>query len=173
MANPQKEDGHLEIANELVEILMKSDFSGGEFALIFAVLRKTWGWQKKEDWIPLSQLAKLTGFSRRYVCKIKKQLVNKRTLLEANNRLRFNKNYEQWLVSNRSLVNKRTLGLVSNRSLTSELKGTESSVLQDTLNIQLSKDTNSKESVDPIKNSIDAVRERLEQQGVIPKKIKT
>jgi len=111
MANPQRENGHLDIANEIVEFLMRTEFSGGEFRLILAVLRKTWAWQKKEDWISLSQLAKMTGFSRRYVCRVKKQLVNKKTLLEVNNALKFNKNYDEWVVNKKTPpVNKKTLG---------------------------------------------------------------
>lgn len=170
MANPQKEHGHLEIANEIVEVLMKTDLSGGEFALIFAVIRKTWGWRKKEDWIPLSQLAEMTGFTRRYICKIKKQLVNKRTLVEVKNKLRFNKNYDEWVVSYRSPVNNsvdKTKGVVSKKTLGSELKGTAASVLKDTLNRQLSKDIISKESEPNKISARELTRQRLERQGLV------
>ena len=167
MANPQKEHGHLEIANELVEVLMKSDFSGGEFRLIFAILRKTWGWQKKEDWISLSQLAKLTGFTKSYVCRIKRQLVNNRTLLERENKLRFNKNYEEWLVNNRTLATDRTLGVVNNRTTGSVQTDNKASVQSYTHNRQRTKDINTKESQPILKNSLADVRKQLEDKGIV------
>lgn len=172
MANPQRENGHLEIANEVVEILMRSDFSGGEFRLILSVLRKTWGWQKKEDWISLSQLAKLTGFTKSYICRIKKQLVNNRTLLERDNRLRFNKNYDEWVVNNRTLATNRTPEVVTNCTTSSDQLYNKPSVQSYTHNRQRTKDINTKDSgPEPIKNAIDVERKRLEDAGVIPRRV--
>lgn len=48
MANPQRENGHVDIANELVEALAKMQLSGYESRVIWALWRKTWGWVKKD-----------------------------------------------------------------------------------------------------------------------------
>ena len=60
MANPQREDGHIDIANEIAEKLARTQLSGTEHKIIWAIWRKTWGWHKKEDRISLSQLVKMT-----------------------------------------------------------------------------------------------------------------
>ncbi len=101
MANPQRENGHTGIAHEVMEQLMKADISGSEFRLILTVLRMTWGWSKKVDWISLTQFERLTGLSRWAVCKAKKALVNKRLLHTKENLIGFNKNHETWVVNKR------------------------------------------------------------------------
>ena len=49
MTNVQLENGYIQIANEVLEHLASIKFDGTEFRLIFFLLRKTWGWKKKED----------------------------------------------------------------------------------------------------------------------------
>ena len=44
MASPQREDGHLDLANDIVEKLAKTQLSGYESRILWALLRKTWGW---------------------------------------------------------------------------------------------------------------------------------
>lgn len=61
MVNPQAEDGHVDIANELVEALCRVQLSGYESRVLWALFRKTYGWHKKEDRISLSQFQALTG----------------------------------------------------------------------------------------------------------------
>lgn len=114
MANPQKENGHLDIANEIVEILARTHLSGNEMQIIWAVLRKTWSWQKKYDRIPLSQLEKMTKLSRVAVCRAKKSLVSKMILEEKDGGIGFNKDYDGWLVSKMTLVSKTAIGSVKN-----------------------------------------------------------
>jgi len=47
MANPQREDGHVDIANETIEALAKIYLSSYETQTLFAIFRKTYGWHKK------------------------------------------------------------------------------------------------------------------------------
>ena len=49
MANPQAENGHTDIANEIVEALARTRISGTETQLLWVIFRKTYGWHKKED----------------------------------------------------------------------------------------------------------------------------
>ena len=67
MANPQLENGYTRIANEIIEALARAmpGFTQGQ--IIWAVLRKTYGWNKKSDQISISQLCEMTGKSRRMV----------------------------------------------------------------------------------------------------------
>ena len=106
MANPQKELGHTEIANDVLEKLHSSHLSGSEFMVILFVIRKTWGWNKKEDQISISQVVTKTKLSRKAVCECLNKLVTKRLLLRGKgkiNTLRFNKNYDEWVITKRTL----------------------------------------------------------------------
>jgi len=58
---PQAENGHVDIANEIVEALCRVQLSGYESRVLWAIFRKTYGWHKKEDRISLSQFQVLTG----------------------------------------------------------------------------------------------------------------
>lgn len=57
---------HTQIPNTLIDDLMK-DLSGSEIKVILAICRKTIGWHKISDRISLTQLAELTGLSRKSV----------------------------------------------------------------------------------------------------------
>lgn len=59
--SPQVEDGHLKIANELFEAIMAFPFGKNELRVLMAVLRKTYGYGKKEDDLSASQLGALLG----------------------------------------------------------------------------------------------------------------
>ena len=56
MANPQIENGHVDIANDIAEVLAQTRISGTEWQIVWVILRKTYGWHKKVDQIALSQL---------------------------------------------------------------------------------------------------------------------
>ena len=106
MANTRIENGHLRIANELAEKLARVQLSGTEHRIIWAVWRKTIGWQKREDRISLSQLAKITEMNLRVVRRTLSVLVRKNIIIKKSGRdknvpsniniLRFNKDYETW-----------------------------------------------------------------------------
>jgi len=108
MASPQKENGYTAIANETLEALVKLNLNGTHFALIFAIMRKTYGFQKKEDAISIDQFVNMLKVSRRTVIYTLQDLEAKGIVLirrsrdgEKNNVniIRFNKNYETWLVN--------------------------------------------------------------------------
>jgi len=65
MANPQLENGYLQIANEVFEALCCSDLTGNEFRVMLAVMRKTWGWRKKADVVTRSELSEITGIKEK------------------------------------------------------------------------------------------------------------
>ena len=69
MASPQREDGYTAIANELLEALALVRFPGHARQVFDVVLRKTYGFNKKADRIPLTQLVAMTGVPHRSVCK--------------------------------------------------------------------------------------------------------
>ena len=81
MASPQKENGYTPIANEILEELVKIDLLGAEFRVLFFIIRKTYGYHKKQDRISFTQFEKCTGISRPTINKTLKNLMANASLL--------------------------------------------------------------------------------------------
>lgn len=100
MANPQKENGYTPIANDIMDALLKLNLSGQEWQILLAIIRKTYGWGKKQEYIPYSQFAKSTGIKRRLVYRPLKKLIFKNIVLQMDDgficKYMFNKNFESW-----------------------------------------------------------------------------
>src|SRR3990167_2744883 len=78
MASPQLENGYIKIANEIFDALIGTVTIPSEVRRIADfVLRKTYGFNKKEDLISLSQLALATRLKRPSVIKDTKTKNNK------------------------------------------------------------------------------------------------
>ena len=98
MENPQKENGYTSIANEIMEAMCKVNLNSYQMRLLFAVWRKTYGFNKSEDWIANSQLIELTGLLKGHVSRAKKQLIQRKILVTSlGNKIKFNKYYSQWI----------------------------------------------------------------------------
>ena len=105
MASPQTENGYTKIANELYDQIVKTAILGSEYQLLFFVIRKTYGFNKKEDRISLTQFEKGTGLSRATVNKGLKNLVLMKLLVKtAIPTYSINKDWETWLVKTAKLV---------------------------------------------------------------------
>jgi phage replication O-like protein O len=115
LESPQLENGFIKIANELWDALCRTRIPGEERQVLDVIFRKTYGFNKKSDSIPLSQFEAATGLTRNNVCASIKQLeqkgfisLNKETGKVTTYRI--NKNYSQWLpVSKKRRLNKESL----------------------------------------------------------------
>jgi phage replication O-like protein O len=101
MANPQIEDGHVDLANEIIEALAKIRISGEEMQCLWVIFRKTYGWHKKEDHIALSQFSEMTSLKKPAICRALSKLLSKKIIIIIKNDNRitsygFNKDFEQW-----------------------------------------------------------------------------
>lgn len=100
--NPQAENGHIDIANTIAEKFCRFRLSGNEWQILWVVLRKTYGWHKKEDKISLSQFVKATELLRPNAIRAIKSLVSKKILLVSKlipqgiNSYIFNKHFNEW-----------------------------------------------------------------------------
>lgn len=110
MASPQVENGFIKIAIELIEAFARTRLSGREWQVLMALLRKTWGWEKKEDAISLSQFSKMTGISSCHCADILTSLEEKKVIKKLDitypkngtrniRKYKFNKNYNEWCPS--------------------------------------------------------------------------
>ena len=77
---PQLEDGYIRIANELFDAILEKLASYRHTKVVLAILRKTYGYQKKEDDITISQLAEMTGIHRNNVGAALKELEQMRVI---------------------------------------------------------------------------------------------
>lgn len=103
MANPQVENGHLKVANEVWDHLMSAELTGAEFRIAFAVIRKTWGWKRKEHEVSLAEFMAMTDLPHRTVANAMVSLLAKNILTQARGGGRsrpstwsFNKDWESW-----------------------------------------------------------------------------
>jgi len=102
----QIDDGEFtRLHNTIFEKLAVARFTASEYRCLFFLFRTTYGWQKKEDAISLSQWAKGTGIDpekRANVLRTLRGLVAKRVIYtksNGNNHMAtwgFNKHFEQW-----------------------------------------------------------------------------
>lgn len=103
MDNPQLENGYTKLADEVLENLIKSELSGSEFRIVLFVIRKTYGFNKKEDSISLSQFQKGTCLTRTTISHSLQNLVNMAILVKTAipyqaTFYKFNKYAESWRV---------------------------------------------------------------------------
>jgi len=96
MASPQTENGFTKLANELLDELCRLHLSGNEWCFVHALIRKTYGYNKKEDWITNSQIATLTGMHRVRVSEAKSKLLEKGIVTEKSNKISLVKDYDKW-----------------------------------------------------------------------------
>ena len=106
MANPQAENGHTDIANELMDAFSRTRISGEARQVLDVILRKTYGWHKKEDDIALSQFVEATGMSKSRVCQAITKLLSMNLISKKGNVTEkgnnwcssycFNKDFHTW-----------------------------------------------------------------------------
>lgn len=102
MANPQKEKGYTPIANEIMEALYRAEMSGQEFRLTLLILRKTYGFQKGEDMVSLSQMMAETGMTKTRCSQIINLLQLQKIVTVTENcngickKYKFNKDFDTW-----------------------------------------------------------------------------
>jgi phage replication O-like protein O len=99
MANPQLEDGHTQIANEILEQMMKLHLSGNQWQVLLCIIRKTYGFKKKVDYIANFQIQKATGLGKSVVSRTLREL-QARNIITRNGKISgLQKNWESWKVS--------------------------------------------------------------------------
>lgn len=98
--SPQLDDGYTKIANELLEAIARLRITSIQFSVLMAVIRKTYGFNKKTDDIGLSQLVKLTGIDKANISRAVRSLAEMRILIRTEGKfghnLSINKAYGQW-----------------------------------------------------------------------------
>jgi phage replication O-like protein O len=102
MANPQRENGHTRIANEIMDALVRTRIPGEARQVLDFIIRKTYGYSKKLDYISTSQIMEATALTRKATEKARGKLREMNIITthkkEGSQILgySFNKDYETW-----------------------------------------------------------------------------
>ena len=97
MKTPQLEDGYIKIANKIYDKLCCFRIPGEISLIINCIIRKTYGYNKKEDWVSNSQLVKMTGMLKGNVSRGLSKAITHKIVIKTDNKLRLNKNVNEWI----------------------------------------------------------------------------
>ena len=96
MANPQTEDGFTRISNEIIEKLCRIKLSAYQTRIVFCIIRKTYGFNKKEDWISNSQFVLMTGLRPAHVSRSISELLMMQIVTKRGNLISLQKDWTLW-----------------------------------------------------------------------------
>ncbi|HCX6041971.1 TPA: replication protein [Escherichia coli] len=90
------DDGFTRIANELLEAVMHAGLSQHQLLVFMAVMRKTYGFNKKSDWVSNEQISVLTGILPHKCSAAKSALVKRGILTQTGRVIGINKTVSEW-----------------------------------------------------------------------------
>lgn len=128
-AGPQVEDGHIRIANELFDAILKFPFTLKQLNVVLAILRKTYGYSKKVDDVSASQIGGLCGISRNHVTETLNELAAMKVITKERGSygslVGINKRYSEWEQIEKPKAKKTSpeSGLVPNQDASSPESG--------------------------------------------------
>ena len=90
------DDGYTRIANDLLEKIISFPFTLRQQNLLLAIARKTYGYNKKIDWIGNKQLSELTRYPETRCSTTKNELIKMNVLVTKGREVGINKNLNEW-----------------------------------------------------------------------------
>lgn len=90
------DDGYTRIANELLEAVMHAGLSQHQLLVFMAVMRKTYGFNKKSDWVSNEQISELTGILPHKCSAAKSVLVKRGIFIQSGRNIGINNVVSEW-----------------------------------------------------------------------------
>lgn len=90
------DDGYTRIANELLEAVMLAGLTQHQLLVFLAVMRKTYGFNKKLDWVSNEQLSELIGILPHKCSAAKSVLVKRGILIQSGRNTGINNVVSEW-----------------------------------------------------------------------------
>ena len=90
------DDGFTRIANELLEAVMHAGLSQHQLLVFMAVMRKTYGFNKKSDWVSNEQISELTGILPHKCSAAKSVLVKRGIFIQSGRNIGINNVVSEW-----------------------------------------------------------------------------
>lgn len=136
MASPQCEDGYIRFASELWEAVCRFRIPGEARQIFDFIARKTYGYNKKEDAIALSQFCLATGIKKPNVVRAIKQLQSMNLIIKKDNGISsiysINKDYTSWRPLSKAITPlSKAITLKQNNQQNQGLKGDKSIIQND------------------------------------------
>ncbi|OGH05916.1 MAG: hypothetical protein A2W22_06960 [Candidatus Levybacteria bacterium RBG_16_35_11] len=146
MANPQCENGFVKIANTLMEALARIRIPGEARQVMDLIFRKTYGFNKKEDAITLSQFCLATGIKKPNCQRAINKLIEMNLVIKKDNGnipiYKINKDFDTWKpLSKKITLSKKIMNVIKkdNKSLSkkSTTKDIKDNITKDKSNVLL------------------------------------
>lgn len=139
--NPQLENGYLKLANELQLAFIQFRIPGELRQIVDCVIYKTYGFNKKEDWIAQSQIIKLTKKRKGNISRGLSKLITHKIVIKTDNKMRLNKNYQEWVsfgklskeITNKKLSKLITKVIRTDNSKLSSMRVTKDNITKDNI----------------------------------------
>lgn len=122
---PQTKNGYMSTANELVDAFCNFRIPGEVMQIIFTVMRQTYGYNKKEDWIANSLFIKKTGLTKGNVSRALSKAITHKLVIKNDNKLRLNKHYNEWIPFTRVVIKSETKVIKSDNKKLSKVRNTK------------------------------------------------
>ena len=104
MAKPQLENGYTKIANELLEHLSRIHLSSNQWQVLLCIIRRTYGFNKKVDYIANSQICESTGLCKAVVSRTLRSLSDIKVINRKGKEIGLQKDWEQWKLAEQSTI---------------------------------------------------------------------
>lgn len=160
------------IHNAILFALARTKLNTQEARILFAIIAKTYGYGKSSDWIANSQLEEITGIHRCHCSGTVSRLKRRNIVTQTGNKIQLNKYFFKWRELPEQVTRQKEVTLLPKQVFPVTQTGNPVLPEQVTTKDNYTKDINTKDSEpEPIKNTLDAVRKRLEDKGVLTKKV--
>lgn len=90
------DNGYTRIANELLDAIMLAGLTKHQLLIVMAVWRKTYGFNKKMDWVSNPQLEKMTRLDSTKCSTAKNQLIRMKVFIQEGRKVGMNKDISNW-----------------------------------------------------------------------------
>lgn len=104
--SPQTDEGFVRIANELMDAVLSAGFSQRQLLVLLAIIRKTYGYNKKEDDMSAQQIGKLCNMARTHVTTVLNQLAAMNVIQKKTGEygcvIGIQKDYSRWNLSSKA-----------------------------------------------------------------------
>jgi len=108
--------GYIKIANDLMGALIRHRIPGEVRQVVDAILRKTFGWNKYQDKITLSQFQLMTGMKKPSIIRaLNKGIDHKIIYKSANGAYQFRRTFAEWIPFTKKLIVSKRVNPVSQR----------------------------------------------------------
>lgn len=97
MSKAQLENGYTKIANQILDTLCVINLGAYESRVLNCIIRKTYGYNKKEDWIANSQIVEITKLHKAHVSRALKKLTERKIVTRIDNKTKINTTTSSWL----------------------------------------------------------------------------